>query len=150
LPLLIRWLRIKDDGVDSKEQRKAMKAAAAAALRRLAELQRQGNVPPALAAGLERRFSGRIQRYSEEAIDEGDCVDEAFEQSSEMRDLERELLRAQRAEVIALRNRAEIDNVVLQRLTRMFDQENLAIDAIESIDKAALADHVQLHTDRSG
>jgi hypothetical protein len=64
-----------------------------------------------------------------------------------MRELERELLAAERAEIIAMRNRGEIDNVVLQRLTRMFDQENLAIDAIELIDKAALEDHVQLHTD---
>jgi monovalent cation/hydrogen antiporter len=147
LPLLIRWLRIMDDGVDSKEQRKAMQAAAAAALRRLSELKREGSVPPALAAGLERRFAGRIQRYSEGPIDEADGVDEAFAESSEMRELERELLQAERTEVIGLRNRAEIDNVVLQRLTRMFDQESLAIDAIELIDQAALQDHVQLHTD---
>jgi NhaP-type Na+/H+ or K+/H+ antiporter len=147
LPLLIRWLRIKDDGVDSKEQRQAMKAAALAALRRLAELQRDGTVPPSLAAGLERRFAGRVQRYSDAPVEGTDRVDEAFVQSAEMREVERELLRAQRAEVITLRNRAEIDNVVLQRLTRMFDQESLAIDAVESIDNAALEDHVQLHTD---
>jgi NhaP-type Na+/H+ or K+/H+ antiporter len=149
LPLLIRWLRITDDGVDSKEQREAMKAAAAAALRRLTELQREGSVPSPLAATFERRFAGRIQRYSEESINEADRVDEAFVQSSEMRALERELLGAERAEIIGMRNRGEIDNVVLQRLTRMFDQESLAIDAIELIDKAALEDHVHLHTDRN-
>jgi CPA1 family monovalent cation:H+ antiporter len=149
LPLLIRWLRIKDDGVDSKEQREAMQAAAAAALRRLGELTRDGSVAPSLAVGLERRFAGRIQRYSEGPIDEADGVDDAFVESSEMRELERELLRAERAEIIGMRNRGEIDNVVLQRLTRMFDQESLSIDAIELIDQAALQDHVQLHTDRN-
>ncbi|HEY1682864.1 MAG TPA: Na+/H+ antiporter [Candidatus Tumulicola sp.] len=149
LPLLIRWLRIKDDGVDSKEQREAMQAAAAAALRRLGELTRDGSVAASLAVGLERRFAGRIQRYSEGPIDEADGVDDAFVESSEMRELERELLRAERAEIIGMRNRGEIDNVVLQRLTRMFDQESLSIDAIELIDQAALQDHVQLHTDRN-
>jgi CPA1 family monovalent cation:H+ antiporter len=148
LPLLIRWLRIEDDGVDSKEQREAMQAAAAAALRRLTELTRDGNVAPSLAVGLERRFAGRIQRYSDGPLNEADEVDDAFVQSSEMRELERDLLRAERAEIIGMRNRGEIDNVVLQRLTRMFDQESLAIDAIELIDQAALKDHVQLHTDR--
>jgi len=147
LPLLIRWLRITDDGVDSKEQRQAMQAAAAAALRRLDELKRDGSVLPTLCGGLERRFAARIQRYSENPPNEADGVDEAFVQSSEMRSLERELLQAERTEVIGLRNRGEIDNVVMQRLTRMFDQESLAIDAIELIDNAALADHVQLHTD---
>jgi Na+/H+ antiporter len=149
LPLLIRWLRITDDGVDSKEQRQAMQAAAAAALRRLTELTRNGSVAPSLAAGLERRFAGRIQRYAEGSIGEADEVDDAFVQSSEMRELERELLRAERAEIIGMRNRGEIDNVVLQRLTRMFDQESLAIDAIELIDRAALADHVQMHTEQN-
>jgi Na+/H+ antiporter len=147
LPLLIRWLRITDDGVDSKEQRQAMQAAAAAALRRLDELKRDGSVLPTLCGGLERRFAARIQRYSENPPNEADGVDEAFVQSSEMRSLERELLQAERTEVIGLRNHGEIDNVVMQRLTRMFDQESLAIDAIELIDNAALADHVQLHTD---
>jgi CPA1 family monovalent cation:H+ antiporter len=145
LPLLIRWLGITDDGVDSKEQREAMKAAAVAALRRLDELKQQESIPPTLVAGLERRFAGRIQRYAEEPPSEADRVDEAFERSDEMREIERELLRAQRAEVIRLRNLGDIDNVVLQRLTRMFDQESLAIDALESIDKAALEEHVQTH-----
>ncbi|MEO7203133.1 MAG: cation:proton antiporter, partial [Candidatus Tumulicola sp.] len=149
LPLLIRWLRIKDDGVDSKEQRQAMQATATAALRRLGELTRDGSVATSLAVGLERRFAGRIQRYAEGPIGEADEVDNAFVQSSEMRELERELLRAERAEIIGMRNRGVIDNVVLQRLTRMFDQESLAIDAIELIDQAALKDHVQLHTDRN-
>ncbi len=150
LPLLIRWLHITDDGVDSKEQRRAMEAAAAAALRRLDQLKRGGSVPASFCAGIERRFAARIQRYSDKPTGEGDQVDEAFVQSSEMRDLERELLRAERAEVIRLRDRGEIDNVVMQRLTRMFDQESLAIDALELIDNAALEDHVQSHTDGKG
>ncbi len=52
--------------------------------------------------------------------------------------------------MIRLRDRGEIDNVVMQRLTRMFDQESLAIDALELIDNAALEDHVQSHVDGQG
>ncbi|HTD36241.1 MAG TPA: Na+/H+ antiporter [Candidatus Limnocylindrales bacterium] len=115
LPYVIRALRLRGDDTEDGEVRKALAASSVAALRRLDALERQGFVAPDQAAGLRDRYERRRRRFAESAAPAEDR--DALQRFA----VERELIGAQRRELIEMRRRGEIENKVLRRLQLTLD-----------------------------
>jgi len=115
LPFVIRALHLHGDDTEEAEVRKALAASSAAALRRLAELERGGLVAPDQAAVLRDRFERRRRRFAESDAPSEDR--DALQRFA----VERELIGAQRSELIEMRWRGEIENKVLRRLQLTLD-----------------------------
>ncbi len=131
LPLLLRWLNVRDDGADTREERVALAHTAKAALRRLDELARTENVPSSLYKFLQGRFSSRWREFST-----GQRDGQAAEQSELYRRLTRELLEAQRQSLNNLVRSGKIDNTVMRRILRLLDLESEEIAILESTGRA--------------
>jgi CPA1 family monovalent cation:H+ antiporter len=126
LPKLIRVLGVSDDGGAGREDAKARIRAAEAALARLEQLVDDGAVRPDTAERLRGLFGFRRNRFRAR-FDDGD--DGAIEeQSVAYQRVMRELLDAERAELVALRNRGIIDSAVMQRVQRDLDLEAARLD----------------------
>jgi monovalent cation/hydrogen antiporter len=125
LPLLIRWLRLRDDGLDESEEMKGRTASAQAALRRLDELARE---PWALSVCVEQiraMYNVRIQRFQARLRHDGE---EHYEENAAlMRRLQRELLNEERRAIIELRDREVINDDVLRDIERDIDLEELRL-----------------------
>ncbi len=121
LPTLIRMLRITDDGDADREDAKARIAAAEAALARLEELVDNGEVHPQTAERLRGSLGFRRDRFRAR-LDDGD--DGSIEERSlAYQQLMRQLLDAERAALLSLRNDRVIDDNVMQRVQRDIDLE---------------------------
>jgi Na+/H+ antiporter len=129
LPLLLRWLNVRDDGVDTREERVALTQTAKAALLRLDELEKaRGGVVPEVAQFIRERFKSR---WSEFALS-GDGSETAAKASSEYRRVLYELLDVQRDSLTALRNEGSIDNTVMRKIQRLLDLEAEELDLLGS------------------
>jgi Na+/H+ antiporter len=127
MPRLIRLLGITDDGGAEREDAKARIRAAEAALARLEELVADGAVRPETAERLRGAFGFRRDRFR--ARYDGDNGDRAIEeQSIAYQRVMRELLAAEQAALLALRNDRIIDDVVAQRVQRDLDLEAARLD----------------------
>ena len=120
LPLtpLIRWLRITDDHASEKEERQARLKANEAALARLAELESSSQVRPETLQRLRSEYTDRIRQLHNECCDEENI---ARLYSSDFEELAREVLRAERNTVLALRNEEAINDQALRRIQRDID-----------------------------
>ncbi len=127
LPLLLQRLGVRDDGTDEREERTALAVTAKAALTRLDELARAGQAAPAVHDALRRRFKRRWAEFRDER-DDGDAARDA----GELRRLERDLIEAQRAALIRLRNTGKIDNTVMRRIQRLLDLQLEEMDLLEA------------------
>jgi len=126
LPVLIGMLGISDDGSAEREDAKARIKAAEAALARLEELAADGAVRPQTAERLRGAFGFRRDRFRAR-LDDGD--DGAIEeQSVAYQRVMRELLAAEHAMLVSLRNGRVIDDNVLQRVQRDLDLEAARLD----------------------
>ena len=126
LPLVIRWLRLEDDGVDDREDAKARIRAAEAALLRLEELESEEWVRDDTAERLRRAYTFRATRFHARFDDGDDGSIEA--RSQDFQRLRRELLGAERTAVLQLRRTGVISNDVWLRVTRDLDLEDLRLD----------------------
>jgi monovalent cation/hydrogen antiporter len=126
LPLVIRGLRVEDDGLDAKEEAKARIHAADAALARLDELIDEDWVRPETAERLRGAMGFRRNRFAARFESEDDGQIE--EQSLAYQRLRRELLDAERAAVIRLRREGRINDDVMHRVTRDLDLEDARLD----------------------
>jgi Na+/H+ antiporter len=126
LPALIRLLRVSDDGRAELEDAKARIRAAEAALARLEELVEEGAVRPETAERLRGLFGFRRSRFRARFDDSDDGAIE--EQSAAYQQVMRDLLDAERAEVVSLRNQGVIDDTVMQRVQRDLDLEAARLD----------------------
>jgi Na+/H+ antiporter len=126
LPLVIRMLRLEDDGLDAKEDAKARIHAADAAIARLEELVEEGVVRADTAERLRGLYRFRSNRFRARFSDDDDGAIE--EQSVAYQRVRRELLDAERAAVVALRNEGRIADQVMQRVTRDLDLEDSRLD----------------------
>jgi NhaP-type Na+/H+ or K+/H+ antiporter len=129
LPLVIRRLGVQDDGADDlEEESRARLAAAEAALARLDELEGESWVREDTLER-QRRFYGfrrrRVLAYRGEA--DGDGA-ELERRSLDFQRLTRELLRAQEAALVALRDERVISDEVLRRVQRELDLEDDRLD----------------------
>ncbi len=127
LPWLIRWLKIKDDGAAVREERLALMASARAGIARLEELRREGTYPPEVLELHLRRLEARLAEFSSDGR-----ATPAARTTALFRQAQRELIAAQRAKVIELREHGKIDNTVMRRLQRAFDLESVELQVLES------------------
>lgn len=126
LPGLIRLLKISDDGSAEREDSKARIKAAEAALARLEELEREGSVNADTAQRLRGLYGFRRDRFRARFDDEDDGAIE--ERSISYQRVIRELLDAERAALLALRNSGTINDAILQRVQRDLDLEAARLD----------------------
>jgi monovalent cation/hydrogen antiporter len=126
LPAVIRLLGVTDDGRAEREEAKARIKAAEAALARLEELVAEDGVRPDTAERLRRAFTFRANRFRARFDDSDDGSIE--EQSVAYQRVVRELLAAEQAALLALRNDRLIDDNVVQRVQRDLDLEAARLD----------------------
>jgi Na+/H+ antiporter len=126
LPLVIRALRLEDDGLDEREDAKARIRAAEAALARLEELSGEAWVREDTAERLRGAYRFRTDRFRSRFDDGDDGAIEA--RSQDFQRLRRELLDAERNAVLELRRGGLISNDVWLRVTRDLDLEDLRLD----------------------
>jgi monovalent cation/hydrogen antiporter len=126
LPGLIRVLGASDDGSAEREEAKARIRTAEAALVRLEELLADGEVHPKTAARLRGSLGFRRDRFAAR-FDDGD--DGAIEERSvAYQRVMRQLLAAEHAALVSLRNDGVIDDNVMQRVQRDLDLEAARLD----------------------
>ena len=124
LPPLIRWLGVLDDGTEEEhEELKARLLATKAALRADRGAARARSGPATTRSSACRRmYEYRKRRLAARA---GKIEDEGFEDRSfAYQTIVREVLEAQRAEIVRLRNEGTISNEVMHRIERELDLED--------------------------
>ena len=127
LPLLIRALRLKDDGNEGTlMELRARLEGARAALSRLERISENERVPPGAKQQMRDNYEGRIRRY-EGGIEAGGTTDEYAENSAAWRGWRRALIGAEREAILSLRDRGEISPEVMRRIERDLDLEESRI-----------------------
>jgi CPA1 family monovalent cation:H+ antiporter len=127
LPLLIRTLRLKDDGNEGTlMELRARLEGARAALSRLEQICENERVPPGAKQQMRDNYEGRIRRY-EGGIEAGGTTDEYAESSAAWREWRRALIGAERETILSLRDRGEISPEVMRRIERDLDLEESRI-----------------------
>jgi len=114
LPALVGWLHIERGTEESDELRFALVRTAEAALARIDELQSEKRIDDAHAETLRNVYEHRRDMKATEGGADGRHL-------ARHREVERELIDAQRKALIALREQGKIDNVVLRRVQTDLD-----------------------------
>jgi CPA1 family monovalent cation:H+ antiporter len=135
LPLIIRWLKIRDDGVAAKEERLALMAASRAGLQRLDELAREGKYSAAVCDLHRRRLEARYEEFTSPKDMR------AARRTAEYRELQTLIVQAQRKKLLELRAKGKVDNTVFRRLQRVLDLRDLEVEL------SATAGHSDLEED---
>ena len=130
LPPLIQLLGIDDaDDTLEREEIEARTRAAEAALARLEELTGEEWVRDDTAERLRRAYVYRHRRFSARFSEDGDEESVAYEERSvSYQRLTRELIEAQRATVIRMRDGGEINDDVLRVIERELDLEDSRLE----------------------
>jgi hypothetical protein len=115
LPLVVKRLHIVGDTEERDELRLALTRSAEAALERIDQLEEEGRIDAGHARSLRRDYEHKRDLHS----GTGDDTDPAH--VARHLDVERELIAVQRRAIIELRERGEIDNVVLRRVQADLD-----------------------------
>jgi monovalent cation/hydrogen antiporter len=126
LPPVIRVLDFDDDGGAEREEAKARKRAAEAALARLEELTGEEWVREDTAERVRGMYRFRINRFSARFDDADDGSIE--ERSQAYQQLRRELLAAERTAVVELRRAGVISDEVMRRVERDLDLDDTRLD----------------------
>jgi CPA1 family monovalent cation:H+ antiporter len=126
LPVLIRWLKLRDDELDETEEMKGRAAATEAALRRLDELANESWIPRESMERIRATYRARLERYRARLCD-CDNVERHEERAENVRRLRIELLKAERQAVIDLRDQEVINDEVMRDIERDIDLEELRI-----------------------
>jgi Na+/H+ antiporter len=122
---LIDRVGLQDDGQESHEDTLARRHVAEAALARLEELGEPDWISPESVGRARQLFDYRERRFG--ALEDG--ADENFEERADAwRRLMRDLLEAQRQELLALRNTGEISDNVRRRVERDLDLEESRLE----------------------
>lgn len=119
LPYLIRRLKVVGGGGAEREEREARLKANLAALARLAELEKNENVPPELLQRLRAEYEDRIRQLEVPGPDEAPGQRRLF--SEDYTRLEEEALRVERQTILQLRNARIINDETLRRIQRDLD-----------------------------
>jgi CPA1 family monovalent cation:H+ antiporter len=117
LPVLIRWLGVKDDGSTTREERAARIQANEAALKRLKTLSTRKDLDPEAVDRLRTEYEDRLRqlRNSEANGSESLVFSEVYKR------LSFETLQAERNVILHLRNSRVIGDDVLREIQRDID-----------------------------
>jgi CPA1 family monovalent cation:H+ antiporter len=126
LPLVIRLLKLEDDGTATKEETKARVYAADAALSRLEELAGEPWVREDTAERMRGLYHFRQDRFSARFDTEDDGAIE--QRSQDYQRLRRELLDAERQAVVELRRQGRINDDIMNLVQRDLDLEDARLD----------------------
>jgi Na+/H+ antiporter len=128
LPSVVRLLRIDSGNEERDEIRLALVRSSEAALKRIAELEGDGTIDRDHADLMRRQFQHK--QAVQTTGDDGERAQHVRHAAAE-----REVIAAQRKAVIEMRERGEIDNVVLRRLQSNLDlvASRSALDAEDGI-----------------
>lgn len=119
LPLLIRWLGIKDDGSADREEREARLQANQAALARLKQMPEHNAAKADAKRRLSIEYEDRIRQLEDTDPATAHTPRHLF--SSEYEHLTQETLTEERKTILQLRNRGVISDEVLRRIQRDID-----------------------------
>ena len=119
LPLLIRWLGIKDDGSAAKEEREARLKANQAALARLKQITEPNSAKADAKRRLSIEYEDRIRQLQVTETEKASTPRHLF--SSEYEHLSQETLMEERKTILQLRNDGVISDEVLRRIQRDID-----------------------------
>jgi len=119
LPMLIRWLGIKEDRVAEQEERKARLKANQSALARIQQLVSSENFRPETAKRLSDEYEDRIRQLEISESVDGESQIGLF--SSDYERLARETLEIERRTIVQLRDELVINDEVLRRIQRDID-----------------------------
>jgi CPA1 family monovalent cation:H+ antiporter len=126
---LIRVLRLQEDGSREQEHAQAHLAAVHAALERLDELCMQPWVPDEYLTHLRAVYEQKTEDYTRRLNESGETGErDGGRQEAKLR-LRQEVLTAERAAVIRLRDQGRIDDEVLRQVERELDLEEQQIQA---------------------
>lgn len=126
LPLVIRALRLTADGDGDAEERVARRRAIEAALEQIERLRTTWPEHLPLVDQLRVQYEHRLEHIEPQ---EGEPRDEAERELLEHRIMRREVIDAERAAVVALRDRGVIGDEALRRIERDLDLEELRLEA---------------------
>ena len=127
LPALIRTLNLRaDENALTLSELRARVRASQAALSRLKEFKEDGRYPENNHDQMWEYYENRIERYKS-GLEAGGTTDEYAATSSSWRGWRRELLSAEREELLSLRNSGEISPEVMRRIERDLDLEESRI-----------------------
>jgi len=126
LPALIKVLGVEEDGSLEQRESKARLLAARAAIERIQALTEEDWVREDSADRLRRAYEFRIRRFAARFDDEDDGAIDA--RSYNYQRLLREVLEAQRAEIIRLRNQGKINDEIMHRIERDLDLEDSRLE----------------------
>jgi monovalent cation/hydrogen antiporter len=127
LPLLIRRLGVHDDGTEAREELIGRRAAVDAALAQIAELGTADWTRDDTVDRMRRMYEYRRSRLAARAgeTDDGD----GFESRAvAYQTMIRQVLDAQRAELVRLRDAGTVSNAVMHRLERELDLEDARLE----------------------
>lgn len=128
LPLLVRALRIGDEGQDQvREEAQGRIAAAAAAVARLDELEKEWPGHLELIDTLRIQYRHRVQHA--ELTHDGATESDAERELLEHRRIRQAVIEAERAAIARLRDDGEITDEIFRRIERDLDLEELRMEA---------------------
>ena len=126
LPWVISVLGVHDDGREEREELRGRLMAAKAALARIDELESEEWTRDDTIERMRGMYRYRKRRFAARA---GLADDEGIEdRSAAYQTLVREVLEAQRLEIVRLRNSGDISNDVMHRLERELDLEDSRLE----------------------
>ncbi|HYH62162.1 MAG TPA: Na+/H+ antiporter, partial [Solirubrobacterales bacterium] len=129
LPLLIRFLGLDDEDSDlAHEENKARLKAVEGALARIEELETEEWVREDTADRVRRLYVYRQRRFSARFADDGSESDGIEARSEDYQRLVREILDAQRAVLIGLRDEGRINDAVMRTIERELDLEDSRLE----------------------
>ena len=117
LPLLVRSLHVEGGDEEREEFDRALKVSTEAALARVGQLERDGTIDAEHAAVLRRRYEHR------RALQSGGRKASVRAHAQRHFDVEHDLVETQRRAILDMRDRDEIDNVVVRDLITRLDRE---------------------------
>jgi CPA1 family monovalent cation:H+ antiporter len=126
LPMLIRWLKLRDDGLDEEEEMRGRSVAAEAALRRLDELAREPWAPADTVEKIRAIYINRLRRYQSRVRATG-SVQVYEKQAESVNRLRLALLQAERQAILDLHQREIINDDVLREIVRDIDLEEMRV-----------------------
>ena len=129
LPWLLRVLHVHDDGVTDREEFKARYKTAAAAVRRVDELVGEAWVREDTAERVRGMYDFRRRRFATRLGKGDDGAEDPNDRSSDYQRLLRELLQAQRDELLMLRRSGTIGDEVMRRVERDLDLEETRLES---------------------